>query len=69
VNTSVAISPIGGPGLVTVGETGADGVLWTLGGGGNRQGYTITASEFDGPGVVVVVTGPSEPTTVSDARG
>ncbi len=69
VNTSVAISPIGGPGLVTVGETGADGVLWTLGGGGNRQGYTITASEFDGPGVVVVVTGPSEPTTVADARG
>lgn len=68
VNTSVAISSIGDPGLVTVGSTGGDGVLWTLGVGGSQQGYTITASEFEGSRVVVVVTGPSSPTTVAGAR-
>jgi hypothetical protein len=66
VNTTVTISPNSDPGPVTVGSTGDDGVLWTLGVGKSRQGYTITANEQGGSRVVVVVTEPSEPATVSD---
>jgi hypothetical protein len=69
VNTSVSISPNSDPGPVTVGSTGDDGVLWTLGVGESQQGYTITANEVGGSRVVVLVTRPSEPTTVADARG
>jgi len=69
VNTSVSISPNSDPGPVTVGSTGDDGVLWTLGVGESRQGYTITANEVGDSRVVVLVTRPSEPATVADARG
>jgi hypothetical protein len=68
VNTTVSITPIGSVDNRPIGRTGSDGVLWTLSPGGSSRGYVITAIEPETSRVVVLLTEPTDPTTVGDAR-